>query len=128
MRHLLLSIAFMGVLCASAAAQGPAPRTRPPTDTVRYGTYNLELTTDNGTMTGWLTVRREGDGLVAQINAGGMMPAVHSFTREASDYVLKGGHDKFTVTYTMRFARDSVAGSFAVSSGLKGTFMGAFQP
>jgi len=56
--------------------------------------------------------------------AGGNRPAVKSFVREGTSYVLTGGHGEFVVVYKLTFANDSVTGSFRMSTGLAGTVAG----
>ena len=131
MRRLMLATIFISALLARAGAQAPAARTAPTAraaaDTVKLGKYDLEITTDDGTMVGWLAVAREKDKLTAQVNAGGRMPNVQSFTRVGPEYVLVGGHDNFTITYRFKFARDSVVGSMTGTGGLTGTVAGVYK-
>ena len=128
-------ITVLFIACASplAAQQPPVPKQQTstpaaPRDAVRIGTYDLEITTDNGTMVGWLTIKREKDELVAAINAGGRLPAVKSFVKDGAGYVLTVGHDNFVIAYKLAFARDSVAGSFTGSGGMNGTVRGSYRP
>jgi hypothetical protein len=107
-------------------AMAPVPRSAA-RDTVKIGTYDLEITTDDGTMVGSLVVKRDKDHLAATINAGGRVPAVKSFAKDGAQYVLTAGHDNFTVVYKFTFVRDSVAGSFSMTSGLTGTVLGAYK-
>jgi hypothetical protein len=131
MHQLILGAALACALPAAAAAQAQ-PRTpaSPPAaaDTVKLGKYDLEITTDDGTMVGALTVKREGDRHVAAINAGGREPEVKSFVRAGREYVLTGGHGTFAIVYKFKFSRDSVAGSFQTNGGTTGTVLGVFRP
>ena len=128
-------ITIVAVLTASAsiaAAQAPtSAKSAPPraaaSDTALIGTYDLEVTTDDGTLTGALTVRRDANGLTGDVTVGGNKPAIKSFVREGDHYVMIGGHGTFTVTYTLKFSRDSVGGSFKMSSGMAGTILGAVR-
>jgi hypothetical protein len=125
------SFLFASILVASVAAvplaqSAPArANSRPASDTARVGTYDLEITTDDGTLVGSLSLKRASDALVAELTAGGMRPAIKSFVREGNSYVLTGGHGEFVVTYTLKFADDSVTGSLKMSTGLTGTVAGA---
>jgi hypothetical protein len=129
MRALPTIVALLLAAATSAAAQTQTP-TKPPrsaSDTVRIGTYDLEVTTDDGTLTGALTVKRDANGLTGDLTVGGNKPALKSFLREGDHYVLTGGHGTYTVTYTLKFANDSLAGSFKMSGGLAGTVLGAIR-
>ena len=96
-------------------------------DTARTGKYDLEITTESGTMTGQLVVKRETDELSAALTVGGRAPAVKSFKHEAQQYVLTVGHENFVIVYKLAFTRDSVAGSFNGSGGMSGTVVGAIK-
>ena len=127
MRSFLLA----SVLVAFAATTSPAQSTparansRPASDTARVGIYDLEITTDDGTLVGSLSLKRASDALVAELTAGAMRPAIKSFVRDGNSYVLTGGHGEFVITYTFKFVDDSVTGSFKMSTGLTGTVAGA---
>ena len=117
---------------SAAGAQSPAAATKPAgtapksvSDTAKIATYDLEVTTDDGTLIGELTIKRAAQGLAADLRVGGNKPAVKSFVREGDGYVLTGGHGEFTVVYKLTFTRDSLAGTFALSGGMKGTVAGA---
>lgn len=131
MRALPTIVALLLAATASAAAQtqttakSSAPRVA--SDTVQIGTYDLEVTTDDGTLTGALTVKRDANGLTGDLTVGGNKPALKSFLRDGDHYVLTGGHGTYTVTYTLKFANDSLAGSFKMSGGLAGTVLGAIR-
>jgi hypothetical protein len=129
MRALPTIVALLLVATASAAAQTqtPSKSPRPASDTARLGTYDLEVTTDDGTLTGALTVKRDANGLTGDLTVGGNKPALKSFLRDGDHYVLTGGHGTYTVTYTLKFANDSLAGSFKMSGGLAGTVLGAIR-
>lgn len=128
MRALTPIVALL-VATAAAGAQTKSPAKAPTiaADTARLGTYDLEVTTDDGTLTGSLTVRRGAVGLTGDLTVGGNKPALKSFVREGDHYVVIGGHGTFTVTYTLKFSNDSLAGSFKMSSGLAGTVLGAIH-
>jgi hypothetical protein len=122
------SFLFASIVAASAATPALAqssPTARPASDTAKVGTYDLEITTDDGTLLGSLSLKRSNDALVAELVAGGNRPAVKSFVREGTGYVLTGGHGEFVVVYKLTFANDSVTGSFKMSTGLAGTVAGA---
>ena len=121
----ILALAFAAAATAGAQANPSSPRA--PSDTARVGTYDLEVTTDGGTLTGELTVKRDPNGLTGDLTVGGNKPALKSFVREGDHYVLTGGHGTYTVTYTLTFANDSLGGSFKMSGGLAGTVLGAFR-
>ena len=121
----IVALAFAGA--ATAAAQTKPSSPRAPSDTARIGTYDLEVTTDGGTLTGALIVKRDANGLTGDLTVGGNKPAIKSFLREGDHYVLTGGHAAFTVTYTLKFANDSLGGSFKMSGGLAGTVLGAIR-
>ena len=72
-------------------AQPARPASLPRTPR-RLGTYDLEITTDDGTLLGSLSLKRANDALVAELVAGANRPAVKSFVREGNGYVLTGGH------------------------------------
>lgn len=111
---------------ASAQSSSSSPvAAKAVSDTARLGTYDLEITTDDGTMVGWLSLTRANDGLKAALTAGGNHPDVKSFVREGKSYVLTGGHGEFVIVYTLAFANDSVTGSFKMSTGLQGKVAGA---
>jgi hypothetical protein len=122
---------FLALLVTTAAhSQTPTKTSAPPpaaSDTARLGTYDLEVTTDGGTLTGSLTVRRTPDGLTGDLTVGGNKPALKSFLRDGDHYVLTGGHGTYTVTYTLKFANDSLGGTFKMSGGLAGTVLGAIR-
>jgi len=117
------------LVSSAAAAQTSAktPPQRAASDTARLGTYDLEVTTDGGTLVGELTVKRDANGLAGDITVDGNKPALKSFVREGDHYVLTGGHGTFTVTYTLKFANDSLGGTFKMSGGLAGTILGAIR-
>ena len=125
---------ILALLIAAASTAGAQTKTssktaapRAASDTVRVGTYDLEVTTDGGTLTGVLTVRRTADGLSGDLTVGGNKPALKSFLRDGDHYVLEGGHGSYTVTYTLKFTNDSLDGSFKMSGGLAGTVLGAIR-
>jgi hypothetical protein len=125
---LLLLAAAATRLSAQATPPKAAPPRRAVSDTVKIGSYDLEITTDDGTMTGGLLVKRAPTGgYVVEVDAGGRKPAVRSFVRAGPGYILTGGHDTFIVTYNFTFAGDSVSGSFRMNSGPSGTLVGAFK-
>lgn len=126
MRHLLAAFLFAAAVPSHAFAQNRATA-RPATDSARVGSYDLELAMIDGTMTGELTIKRDGARLTASVKAGANEPAVKSFDREGDEYVLVGGHGDFTVTYRLTFAKDSVKGSFKLSSGPEGRVIGALR-
>src|SRR4051812_4040845 len=113
------------LLAAPAAASAQAAARA---DTVKLGKYDLEITMESGTLVGELTVKRENGAYLATITAGAMKPAVQSFKREGSSYVLTAGNTEHSVTYTFTFARDSVHGTFALGGGMTGTVAGLFKP
>ena len=127
MRSILFSSILVVGFAATSLAQSPPVRatSKAASDTARLGTYDLEVTTDDGTMVGSLSLKRTSDALVAELVVGGMNPAVKSFARDGNGYVLTGGHGEFVITYTLKFADDSVTGSFKMSTGLTGTVAGA---
>jgi hypothetical protein len=133
MRLLTTIVALLIGAASTAASQTQTPSKTPrraasaAADTALIGTYDLEVTTDDGTLTGALTVRREADGLTGDLTVGGNKPALKSFLRDGDHYVLTGGHGTFTVVYTLKFSRDSLGGSFKMSSGLAGTVLGAIR-
>jgi hypothetical protein len=132
MRTLTTIVALLIAGTSAVAAQTQAPSKTPParaaaSDTALLGTYDLEVTTDGGTLTGALTVRRDANGLTGDLTVGGNKPALKSFVREGDHYVVTGGHGTFTVAYTLKFSRDSLAGSFKMSTGLAGTVLGAIR-
>ena len=132
MRPLTTIVALLLAASATAAAQSRPPAKSPTprsvtADTVQLATYDLEITTESGTLTGALTVRRTADGLTGDLTVGGNKPALKSFLRDGDHYVVEGGHGNYTVTYTLKFANDSVGGSFKMSGGLVGTVLGAIR-
>jgi hypothetical protein len=129
MRSLALLLFFAASATAGAQAAQPKPTTpaHTVTDSAKVATYDLEVTTDDGTMTGVLSVKRAANGLAADLTVGGNSPAVSSFAREGDVYVLKAGHGTFTFVYTLTFRRDSLAGSFKGSGGLNGTVIGGVR-
>lgn len=124
MRQLLVTLLIVSATATGAQTPKPAAPTAA-TDTATIGTYDLELTTDDGTITGTLVVKRAESGLAADLTVGGNKPTVQSFVREDDHYTLTGGHGTFTVTYRLTFVRDSLSGSFKLSGGLTGTVRGA---
>ena len=128
----LATIVALFIAASAAAAQTQAPSKLPASraaasDTALIGTYDLEVTTDDGTLTGSLTVKRDATGLAGDLTVGGNRPALKSFVREGDHYVLTGGHGTFSVVYRLKFAHDSLGGSFKMSSGLAGTVLGAIR-
>jgi hypothetical protein len=126
MRHFLAALLLAAAVPTQTFAQDRAAA-RPTTDSARVGSYDLELAMIDGTMTGELTIKREGARLTASVKAGANEPAVKSFGREGDEYVLVGGHGNFTVTYRFTFAKDSVKGSFKLSTGVEGRVIGALR-
>jgi hypothetical protein len=122
MRSLLLA-SVVAAFAAFPSLDQRGLRT-PPRDTAA-GTYELEITTDDGTLLGSLSLKRADDAFVAELVAGANRPAVKSFVRDGNGYVLTGGHGEFVVVYKLTFAGDSVTGSFKMSTGLAGTVAGA---
>ena len=122
---------LLPILCALALTAAPLraqpARAASAADTVKAGTYDLEITTDDGTITGTLVVSRKGNALGAEIDAGGRKPHVQSFVREGSEYVLTGGHDDFRIVYRLTFARDSLSGSLLMSNGFSGKVAGSYR-
>ena len=130
MRALLISLfaaATASAQAASTASKAAAP-THVASDTAKLGTYDLEITMEDGTMLGSLALSRTGPAYTAVLVAGGNRPAVHSFVRDGKGYVLTVGHDDFTIVYTLAFANDSLKGSFKVTGGTTGTVAGARKP
>ena len=128
----LATIVSLLFAASAAAAQSPSPAksASPPhvgADTARLGTYDLEVTTDAGTLTGSMTVRRGAEGLGVDLTVGPNKPAIKSFVREGDHYLLSGGHGTYSVLYTLKFSNDSVGGSFKMSGGLEGTVLGAMR-
>ena len=126
------SFLFASIIAACSAApslaQTATARTnqaKTVSDTAKVGTYDLEITTDDGTLLGSLSLKRADDAFVAELVAGANRPAVKSFVRDGNGYVLTGGHGEFVVVYKLTFAGDSVTGSFKMSTGLAGTVAGA---
>lgn len=126
------SFLFASIIAACSAApslaQTATARTnqaKTVSDTAKAGTYELEITTDDGTLLGSLSLKRADDAFVAELVAGANRPAVKSFVRDGNGYVLTGGHGEFVVVYKLAFAGDSVTGSFKMSTGLAGTVAGA---
>ncbi len=128
MRRTLLTIVLATGGALPLVAQSPTTSRGTASDTVKLGKYDLEITMEDGTMVGSLTVQREGGKFAAVVTAGGMTPAVKSFVREGAGYTLTAGHDNFSVVYTFKFVRDSVVGDVRVSSGQSGTVIGAYKP
>jgi hypothetical protein len=118
------TVLFMSLLATPVVARAQAAKA----DTVKLGTYQLEVTMESGTLTGELTVKREKGDYVAFIRAGGMTPEVQSFKREGSAYVLRAGNTEHSVVYQFRFAKDSVKGTFTLGGGMSGTVAGLFKP
>jgi len=125
MRSLLIASVVAACAAAPSFAQSNPARPKALSDTARLGTYDLEITTDDGTLLGSLSLKRANEALVAELVAGANRPAVKSFVREGNGYVLTGGHGEFVVIYKLTFADDSVTGSFRMSTGLAGTVAGA---
>jgi len=127
MRSLLLASIIAACAAAPSLAQSNSARPAAASDTAKLGTYDLEITTDDGTMLGSLSLKRANEALVAELVAGGNRPAVKSFVRDGNGYVLTGGHGEFVIVYKLTFAGDSVTGSFKMSTGLAGTVAGAHK-
>ena len=127
MRSLLLASIIAACAAAPSLAQSNSARPATASDTAKLGTYDLEITTDDGTMLGSLSFKRANEALVAELVAGGNRPAVKSFVRDGNSYVLTGGHGEFVIVYKLTFAGDSVTGSFKMSTGLAGTVAGAHK-
>ena len=125
MRSLIIASILTACAAASSLAQSNPTRPKTASDTARLGTYDLEITTDDGTLLGSLSLKRASEALVAELVAGANRPAVKSFVREGNGYVLTGGHGEFVVVYKLTFADDSVTGSFRMSTGLAGKVAGA---
>jgi hypothetical protein len=123
MRSLLLASIIAACVAAPSLAQTTPARSN--ADTAKVGTYDLEITTDDGTLIGSLSLKRANDALVAELVAGANRPTVKSFVRDGNGYVLTGGHGEFVIVYKLTFAGDSVTGSFKMSTGLAGTVAGA---
>jgi hypothetical protein len=120
MRPIVLAIAL---LAAPAAAQKPAPATEPP----KVGTYDLELTTNEGTLVAQLDVARSGDAHTARVTVMGHSPETRSFVREGGAYVLTAARNAGTVVYTLAFAGDSLRGAFRMSTGGAGAVAGKLR-
>ena len=127
MRPLLLASIIAACAAAPSLAQSNSARPATASDTAKLGTYDLEITTDDGTMLGSLSLKRANEALVAELVAGGNRPAVKSFVRDGNGYVLTGGHGEFVIVYKLTFAGDSVTGSFKMSTGLAGTVAGTHK-
>lgn len=125
-----LSIVLLAVTSATVAAQAPAkpPATTPVvTEPAKAGTYDLELSTDDGTITGELMLTGSERHWTAAVKAGGMEPNVQSFERKGNEYVLNGGHGEFHVMYKFIFVKDSVSGTFELSTGGRGDVRGVLK-
>lgn len=122
---IVAALATASPLLAQSAAK-PAPRVRT-TETPKLGTYDLELTTDAGTMVGELTLTKSGETIAAAVTAGGNRPQVRSFVRQDDKYVLTGGHGTLIVIYDLTFQRDSVTGTFRLSQGGAGKVAGVLR-
>jgi hypothetical protein len=125
MRSFLVASIIAACAAGSSLAQSSPAPSKPASDTARTGTYDLEITTDDGTLIGSLSLKRANDALVAELVAGGNRPTVKSFVRDGKGYVLTGGHGEFVIEYRLTFANDSVTGSFKMSTGMTGTVAGA---
>jgi len=93
----------------------------------KVGTYDLELTTDEGTLVGELAVARAADTLAVRATVRGHSPATRSFVREAAGYVFTVAMGETTVRYRLAFAGDSLRGSFRMSTGGSGTVAGKLR-
>ena len=116
MRTAVVVLSLAVALGAPASAQ-EAQKERP-TQAPKMGTYDLELTTESGTLVGELTLGKKGDEVEAKLVAAGNRPNVKSFVRGGDKYVLSAGHGTFTFVYHLSFQRDSVFGDF-MSSGVQ---------
>ena len=113
---------------AQSPSQATTSSAKTPSDTARAGKYQLEITDRGRTMVGELALSKTSDGFAASLVAGGNRPAVKSFVRQNGGYVLTGGHGDFVITYTLKFANDSVTGSLKMSTGPTGTVAGVRTP
>ena len=128
MRSLVFALIFAS-LQSVAPQSTPAPAFKTvsspsASDTARTGSYELEITTENGTIVGAMTLGRSAEGLTAKLTVGQHSPTVKSIVREGNAYVLTAGGDDFTVTYTLTFTGDKVSGTFRMSNGMSGVVAG----
>lgn len=119
------------ILAAASARAQSAPPKSPSSDPPKLGVYALEVTTEDGTLVGQLSVKPSTDkskeNVLLVLSVGDHAPETKSFAREGSGYVLIAGHEEFTITYKLSFAGDSLSGSFKMSSGTTGTIVGALK-
>jgi hypothetical protein len=113
-----------GVQSTPVPASTRAPNAPAAADTAKLGAYDLEITTDEGTIVGAMTIGRNAAGLTAALTVGAQTPAVKSVVREGDAYVLTAGGDDFTVTYKLTFVGDKVSGTFKMSNGMSGVVAG----
>ena len=124
-------VTFANPHLAALAAQSSTPAARvraEKSDSAKSGVYDLELTTEGGTLVGKLELKQANAGLTAVLTVGGHSPEVKSFTRRNKGYVIEAATPAFTVTYNLTFANDSLHGEFSMSSGTSGTVLGARKP
>ena len=97
------------------------------TEAPKVGTYDLELTSDAGTLVARLDVSRTATAHTARVTVMGHSPETRSFAREGGAYVLTARRDAGTVTYTLTFAGDSLRGAYRMSTGGSGTVAGKLR-
>ena len=82
--------------------------------TIRPGTYDLEIVYGGGTLTGTLVLTPVSDSLAAKLNVGDHESPVKRIVRDGSQLTLSGP-DGLRLLYVLRFAGDSVSGTFNYS-------------
>jgi hypothetical protein len=132
MQRLAITCAISIFAATSSFAQ-PTSATKPAdvvTDSARAGKYELELSSEQGTIVAALELKRVSGKLEPTITVMGHSPALKSFTRESTHYNLLVSMGATDVAYKLRFVRDSVFGSYAMSGGMNsgGSVMGARKP
>ena len=98
---------------AVTTAQAPKP-TQPaaPSGTVRPGTYDLDLAIGGGTIQGSLALTTSGDRLTGALHVADHDVPVRNLTRSGSRLTFDAGGEGMKVSYDIKFAGDSVSGSF----------------
>ncbi len=95
-------------------------------ETIRTGTYNLQIVFGGGVMDGTLTLAQTGDSLTARMKVGDHDSPVRAGERKGNRLALESSAPGVAVHYDLEFKGDQVTGSFTFN-GDKGTVSGKLK-
>lgn len=116
----LLALGLALTLTQSLSAQNHSR------ETIKTGTYNLQILYGGGTLDGTLVLTQNGDSLKAKLKLGDHDSPVRAGERKGNKLALESDTPGMAVHYDLEFKGDQVTGSFTFN-GEPGTVTGKLQ-